>query len=351
MGKTVAVIAAAASAVIVVAVVLAGGISGQVAYQTSADRTASGDPCVTTAGATLDNNTTSLPPSAQANAVTVVSVADAAGVGDPGAVIAVMVAYTESSLNPAAVNGDHIGLFQQNPGWGTTPERLNPATATAAFLTHLQAIPGWADLPPWVAAQAVQRSQFTGVPSPADGYSNQVGGNYQTNYPLAVALVAAVDRQATLAGCGTQTDPTPAIPDGAIPAGYQIPPNATPAETVAVTYALSKVGGPYVWGGNGPVGYDCSGLVTAAWAAAGITIPRSTQTEIDTGSPATAQTISPGDLVLVPGSDGTISSPGHVAMYIGYGLVVAAADTQDGIIVQTYDSVVAGGLSAIRHVA
>ena len=37
-------------------------------------------------------------------------------------------------------------------------------------------------------------------------------------------------------------------------------------------------------------------------------------------------------------------------MYIGYGLVVAAADTQVGIIVQTYSSVVSGGLPGIRHI-
>jgi hypothetical protein len=60
--------------------------------------------------------------------------------------------------------------------------------------------------------------------------------------------------------------------------------------------------------------------------------------------------ISPGDLVLVPGADGSLASPGHVAIYIGAGLVVAAADVQVGIIVQTYSSLISGGLSGIRHI-
>jgi cell wall-associated NlpC family hydrolase len=94
--------------------------------------------------------------------------------------------------------------------------------------------------------------------------------------------------------------------------------------------------------------------VTAAWAYAGVTIPRTSQAELGAGSPvASVADISPGDLVLGPGSGdgGTLASPGHVALYIGDGLVVAAADTQVGIIVQTYSSLISGGLSGIRHIA
>ena len=62
--------------------------------------------------------------------------------------------------------------------------------------------------------------------------------------------------------------------------------------------------------------------------------------------------MSPGDLILVPGSDGTLAAPGHVGLYIGHGLVVDAADEQLGILVQTYPDFIraGGGLSAIRHV-
>jgi len=200
----------------------------------------------------------------------------------------------------------------------------------------------------------VQASQFDGVPGPDNGYSSVVGGNYEANESEATQIVTAIDGDATDAGCGQQQGATPADPTGrgGLPADYVIPPGADPAATRAVTFALSKVGGPYVWGGNGPTGYDCSGLVTGAWAYGGVTIPRTSQAELGAGSPvASYAAISPGDLVLVPGSGdgGTLASPGHVAMYIGHGLVVAAADTQVGIIVQTYSSLVAGGLSGIRH--
>ena len=67
---------------------------------------------------------------------------------------------------------------------------------------------------------------------------------------------------------------------------------------------------------------------------------------------ASRAAMSPGDLILVPGADGTLAVPGHVGLYIGHDLVVDAADEQLGIIVQTFDDFLraGGGLSAIRHV-
>ncbi len=136
-----------------------------------------------------------------------------------------------------------------------------------------------------------------------------------------------------------------------LPTNYVLPANATAAETVAVSYALAQLGKPYLWGGTGPAAFDCSGLTMMSWRQAGVTLLHYTGDQINEGSAvASFATIAPGDLVLVPGSDGTIANPGHVGLYLGEGLVESAVDAQYGIIIQTYAQFVGGGLSGIRHV-
>ena len=89
-----------------------------------------------------------------------------------------------------------------------------------------------------------------------------------------------------------------------------------------------------------------------AWAAAGYSLAHFTGDQLHEGSPvADLSAISPGDLVLVPGSDGTVASPGHVGIFIGQGLVLSAVDPAQGVMVQTWSSFTAGGLSGIRHIA
>jgi cell wall-associated NlpC family hydrolase len=136
-----------------------------------------------------------------------------------------------------------------------------------------------------------------------------------------------------------------------LPPNYEVPASATTAEIVAITYALAQLGKPYLWGGVGPAAFDCSGLTMMAWAQAGITLLHYTGYQINEGTPVSSYAdISPGDLVLVPGSDGTVANPGHVGIYIGDGLVESAVDVQYGVIVQPYTFFVSGGLSGIRHV-
>jgi peptidoglycan DL-endopeptidase CwlO len=107
--------------------------------------------------------------------------------------------------------------------------------------------------------------------------------------------------------------------------------DASPA-SAAVAYALSQVGKPYIWGGTGPAGYDCSGLVYAAYASAGIHIARTTYQWQQDGPVVSLSQLQPGDLLFSAGSDGTASDPGHVSMYLGNGQVVQA--TQQGQPVQ-----------------
>ena len=154
--------------------------------------------------------------------------------------------------------------------------------------------------------------------------------------------------------CGASasaTLPSSPVVDNGLPTNYAIPNDATAAETVAITYALAQLGKPYLWGGVGPNAFDCSGLTMMAWTQAGVTLLHYTGDQINEGTRDSSYAdISPGDLVLVPGSDGTVANPGHVGLYIGEGLVESAVDVQFGVIVQPYSYFVSGGLSGIRHV-
>jgi cell wall-associated NlpC family hydrolase len=91
-------------------------------------------------------------------------------------------------------------------------------------------------------------------------------------------------------------------------------PNRAAAQAIA--YARAQLGKPYIWGGTGPDGFDCSGLVMMAYAADGISIPRTSQDQWAELPHIPAGHARPGDLVFFPGGDGTWSAPGHVALVI-----------------------------------
>jgi cell wall-associated NlpC family hydrolase len=90
----------------------------------------------------------------------------------------------------------------------------------------------------------------------------------------------------------------------------------TAAAQAAVNYALAQQGKPYVWGGVGPGGYDCSGLTWAAYQAAGVALPRTSLAQSTVGVPVDRANLQPGDLIFF------YSPVGHVGMYIGNGLMV-----------------------------
>jgi cell wall-associated NlpC family hydrolase len=87
----------------------------------------------------------------------------------------------------------------------------------------------------------------------------------------------------------------------------------------AISFALAQLGKPYQWGAAGPNAYDCSGLVYAAYAAAGIHIARTTFQWYLDGPQVPLDQLEPGDLLFSAGSDGTPTNPGHVVMYLGGG--------------------------------
>ncbi|MER5360458.1 NlpC/P60 family protein [Streptomyces sp. NPDC002785] len=93
-------------------------------------------------------------------------------------------------------------------------------------------------------------------------------------------------------------------------------PNARAAEAVA--FAYGALGKPYVWGATGPSSFDCSGLTQAAWRSAGVSLPRTTYTQINAGRHISRSELAPGDLVFF------YSGISHVGLYIGNGQMIHA---------------------------
>ncbi|MFF0226308.1 C40 family peptidase [Streptomyces sp. NPDC004629] len=97
----------------------------------------------------------------------------------------------------------------------------------------------------------------------------------------------------------------------------------TSAVERAVDYALAQLGKPYIWGGNGPAGYDCSGLVQQAYQRAGISLPRVAAAQYGAVTKIGAGSLRRGDL-LFWSSNKRQSGIGHVAVYLGDGRYVEA---------------------------
>ncbi|MYS19404.1 Cell wall-associated hydrolase, NlpC family [Streptomyces sp. DvalAA-14] len=100
------------------------------------------------------------------------------------------------------------------------------------------------------------------------------------------------------------------------------PLSAAPAPSAraaaAVAFAYRALGLPYVWGATGPSSFDCSGLTQAAWRAAGVSLPRTTYTQINAGTRVSESQLRPGDLVFF------YSGISHVGLYIGNGQMIHA---------------------------
>ena len=129
------------------------------------------------------------------------------------------------------------------------------------------------------------------------------------------SLTTAQQTQVTEATIGYTGSPSQ---PGSTPVSYTGP-TSTQADR-AVEFAYAQLGKPYVWGATGPASFDCSGLVQAAWASAGVTIPRTTYEQWAALPHIPLADIQPGDLLIYDGE-------GHVAMYVGDGEIIDAPET------------------------
>jgi cell wall-associated NlpC family hydrolase len=113
------------------------------------------------------------------------------------------------------------------------------------------------------------------------------------------------------------------------------PPATSSAAAKAIAYARGRIGCPYVYGGNGPcsAGYDCSGILQQAWAAAGVSIPRTADEQWLAERHVPAGRAPIGSSVFAPGGDGSWSAPGHVGMLVAPGRVLEAFETGTNIFI------------------
>jgi cell wall-associated NlpC family hydrolase len=97
----------------------------------------------------------------------------------------------------------------------------------------------------------------------------------------------------------------------------------------AVAYAMRQLGKPYRWGASGPNSFDCSGLTSSAYRAAGVAIPRVSADQFYAGQPVAVADLLPGDLIFYADDPANPATIHHVGMYVGKGLMVHAPHTGD----------------------
>ncbi|MEV6815114.1 NlpC/P60 family protein [Micromonospora sp. NPDC051296] len=264
-------------------------------------------------------------------AAVIIDVGVANGVPRWGWVIAVATAIQESGLRNLPHLGDRndhdsVGVFQQRPsqGWGTIEQLSDPAYQAGKFFDKLRTVPGWESMPLTQAAQAVQVSAFP------DAYTKWTDD----------ALHLVEQLTGTLTDC--TTDAPTALPDG-----FALPADTPPAVATAIAWAVNQLGTPYHFGGSCTDPHsgdpnkqcDCSSLMQAAYQTAGITIPRITTDQSRAGQLVTdSALLLPGDLILIPGSQGTMTNPRHVGMYLGKGLIIHAPATGDVVKITQFAS-------------
>jgi peptidoglycan DL-endopeptidase LytF len=125
---------------------------------------------------------------------------------------------------------------------------------------------------------------------------------------------------------------------GGMVSGYGSgPPPSNPARGAAiVAEALKHLGVPYVWGGDGPAGWDCSGMIQwIYWKVTGVDLPRVSQDQFLYGTPLRPDEIEAGDLVFFADTDG----PGitHNGIALGDGRFIHARDESRGTVISWLD--------------
>jgi len=218
--------------------------------------------------------------------------------------VAIQAGMTESGLRPLNYGDrDSLGIFQMRPsmGWGTVAEVVDPTYSINKFYDVLLKVPDWENRRPGDSAQAVERSAFP--------------DRYHSWEAMAAFLLSELGQIADPAGCGAG-------------AGQFL--LASNAAGVAIEFTKQQLGEPYLWGGNGPDAWDCSGILVKAFAAANVRIPRVANDQYEKGGAHLAvRDAQAGDLLFWAYNTADPRSVHHVGMYLGNDEYIHAPQTGD----------------------
>jgi cell wall-associated NlpC family hydrolase len=198
-----------------------------------------------------------------------------------------------------------------------TSARAGSAISQAAMISHLSA-----DQAAEVRQLVASARQLTSAQQAAARTELAVASLEKQARARKQAVTRAVARERSLLARLTAQQRAAMLGTGTTTAVYTGPTTTQAGKAVAFAYA--QLGKPYEWGATGPDAYDCSGLVQAAWAAAGVSIPRTTYEQWAALPHVPMSAIQPGDLIF-------FDAEGHVAIYVGSNMIIDAPQPGESV--------------------
>ena len=323
----------------------------------------------------------------KANARVIISTGQQMGMSARDIQVGLMTAMQESTLrNLRYGDRDSQGLFQQRPsqGWGTVAQVTDPAYASRKFFEGLKGIKGRETMSLTQAAQRVQRSAYPDAyakwESDASGLLSTLSGSTSPNAvdaraaavtpqnpsvaPMGTAGAQGAQNAAQGVSAPMQASTSPVGAAAATAPGAEaayVQPQvlaqapdlsslmmpeldrtgyeqgfsgqlggATGKAADLIAYARQFIGTPYKWGGTGPLGFDCSGLIQYVYKNFGMDLPRVSSAQASAGARINVREAKAGDLIAWDNSSRN-GGADHIGIALGNGQVLHAPKPGDAV--------------------